>query len=832
MHARPPMSSAVWHCAFVRVGVPFAAALLLVGLAATSASAFTMERASIASDGTEGDMSSTTSAISADGRFVAFVSAAANLVSDDTNFTLDVFVRDRVLGLTERASVGEQGEEGIGQAATPALSADGRYLVFASNSPNLIPGDTNNRFDIFLRDRVAGTLERVSVATDGTQGNLDSIAPAISADGRYVAFASAANNFVPDDTNGSFDVFVRDRLAQTTTLVSVASDGTRSNSLSLAPRISADGSVVVFHSFATNLVPDDTNGVPDVFAHEVGSGVTTRVSVASDGTQGNQQSVGAMVSGDGRFVAFDSDASNLVADDLNGRTDVFVHDRQSGTTERVSVASDGTEGNDRSGFVDPPALSFDGRFVAFTSSANNLVANDTNNVVDVFLHDRATGATIRVDVTPGGVEADGSASLWPSLSADGRVVVFASMASNLVPDDQNFVQDVFVYADTCGNGTLEVGESCDDGNLEDGDCCTSSCQIVPEGEACDDGDLCTQSDLCDANGVCVGSDPVVCEGGGGSGECGSAAQCDPATGECVGGPLPDGSPCEDGDTCTVDDVCMSGVCEPGETEPAACLSSFQCYAGQSWQPWPWWFGPEVEVEDCFETVRLRIGSTASVCAAMDPPEEQLAERMACLRVKPVRSSHGHTHSMAYGLKPGSHGHDHHKPKPKPEPKHKHKHHKHKHEHRGAHGDEASVQVTNGLGSHTLVMGEVDRLCVPADKDAVPEPPGLDVFKCHSAHLAGRKPRFAETTVTVTDEFGSAKVVVERPEMLCNPASVNGSEVLHEQAHLVCYKISEPRKWGRKGFQPRNVSVSYAGGKDFVALLARDQLCVPSLVEDD
>lgn len=834
------MSCAVWHRAFVRVGVPVGAALLLVGLAATSASAFTMERVSIASDGTEGDMSSTTSAISADGRFVAFVSGATNLVPDDTNFTLDVFVHDRVLGLTERASVSELGEEGFGQAATPALSADGRYLVFASNSPNLVPGDTNNRFDVFLRDRVAGTLELVSVATDGTQGNLDSIAPAISADGRYVAFASAATNLVADDVNNSFDIFVRDRLAQTTTLVSVASDGTRGNGLSLAPRISADGSVVVFHSFASNLVPDDTNGVPDVFAHDVASGITTRVSVASDGTQGNQQSVGAMVSGDGRFVAFDSDASNLVSNDLNGRTDVFVHDRLSGGTERVSVASDGTEANDRSGFVDPPALSFDGRFAAFTSSANNLVENDTNNVVDVFLRDRATGTTIRVDVTPDGGEADGAASLWPSLSADGRVVVFASMATNLVPDDMNFVQDVFVYADTCGNGTLEAGEACDDGNLEDGDCCTSSCEIVPEGAACDDGDLCTQTDVCDANGVCVGFDPVVCEDGG-SGECGSAGQCDPATGECVGGPVPDGSPCEDGDACTVGDVCVSGVCEPGELEPAACLSAFQCYAGQSWHAAPWWFGPEVEVEDCFETVRLRIGSTASVCTALDPPEEQLAEQMACLRVKLVRSAPGHTHS-AYAAAQGSKHAEPHKDKNQKDknqkdkdkkdmhhgPKHKH----HKHKHPRAHGDQLSVLVTNGFGSHALLIGEVERLCLPAGKSEVPTPAGLDAFKCHSAHLAGKKPHFMQQKVQVTDEHGSAKVLVKRPDMLCNPASVNGSEVLHDEAHLVCYRISELKEWGRKGFQPRNVSVAYAGEKAFVALLAREHLCVPSVVEDD
>lgn len=245
MHLRATMSSAVWgHAAppshtwfdLVRFGLSFLTGLLLIGIAATSVGAFDVERMSVASDGSEGDGSSTTSAVSADGYVVAFVSAAANLVPGDGNLQVDVYVRDRAAGTTERISVGPNGADANGQSATPVLSADGRLVAFTSAASNLIAGDLNGRFDVFVRDRETGTLELVSVTSDGSQATGDSIAPAMSADGRFVAFASAAP-LVPEDTNNAFDIYVRDRLAQTTTRVSVASDGTESNSLSLAPRI-------------------------------------------------------------------------------------------------------------------------------------------------------------------------------------------------------------------------------------------------------------------------------------------------------------------------------------------------------------------------------------------------------------------------------------------------------------------------------------------------------------------------------------------------------------------------------------------------------------------
>src|SRR6266446_5338687 len=213
------------------------------------------------------------------------------------------------------------------------------------------------------RSAGAQTTERVSVASGGTEGNDASLGSALSADGRFVAFDSAATDLVAADTNGVSDVLVHDRQTGTTERVSVASDGTQGNgksgllSFAFPPALSADGRFVAFVSFATNLVAGDTNGATDVFVHDRQTGITERVSVASDGTQGNNASSYPVLSADGRFVAFDSDATDLVAGDTNGTTDVFVHDRQTGATERMSVASGGVQGN---GFSAGPALSADG----------------------------------------------------------------------------------------------------------------------------------------------------------------------------------------------------------------------------------------------------------------------------------------------------------------------------------------------------------------------------------------------------------------------------------------------------------------------------------------
>jgi Tol biopolymer transport system component len=342
-------------------------------------------------------------------------------------------------GRTERVSMSTSGAPGLGVNAR--INTNGRYVAFASNSSNLVPDDTNGVIDVFVRDRKLGTTERVSVASDGTEANNPSGNPAISGNGRFVAFSSLASNLVSDDTNGHWDIFVHDLKTKITERVSVASDGTEANGTSVQPFLSADGRLVAFQSSASNLVPDDTNGANDIFVHDRQTGTTERVSVAGDGTEGNAGSLRPSLSADGRHVSFHSNASNLVANDNNATTDVFVHDRATSETERVSVASDGTEGN---GLSTVSSISANGRYVAFYSFASNLVPNDTNLTNDVFVHDRETGITERVSVTSEGREGD-SSSFWPDISPDGRYVAFESFATNLVPDDNNRVRDIFVH---------------------------------------------------------------------------------------------------------------------------------------------------------------------------------------------------------------------------------------------------------------------------------------------------------------------------------------------------------------------------------------------------
>src|SRR5437016_1083416 len=314
------------------------ALVLLTVLWGRSAGAQTTERVSVASGGTtEGNDTSLGSALSADGRFVAFDSAATNLVAGDTNGTTDVFVHDRQTGMTERVSVASDGTQGNNASSYPALSADGRFVAFDSDATNLVAGDTNGATDVFVHDRQTGATERVSVTSGGgTQGNGNSggffAFPALSTDGRLVAFQSDATNLVAGDTNGATDVFVHDRQTGTTERVSVASGGSQGNGSNAGPVLSADGRFVAFHGTASNLVGGDTNGTTDVFVHDRQTGTTERMSVASGGTQGNGPSSGAALSADGSLVAFHGTATNLVAGDANGAYDVFVHDRAVSTT--------------------------------------------------------------------------------------------------------------------------------------------------------------------------------------------------------------------------------------------------------------------------------------------------------------------------------------------------------------------------------------------------------------------------------------------------------------------------------------------------------------------
>ena len=392
------------------------------------------------------------------GRLVSYYSFATNLVPGDTNGKRDVFVYDRQTGATTRVSVATGGGQSNGESIEPALSANGRYVAFRSDATNLVPGDTNGTIDVFVHDRQTGTTSRVSVATGGGQSNNNSFTPALSADGRFVAFHSFATNLVAGDTNGVLDVFVHDRQTSTTTRVSVATGGIQANNTSRAGFLSADARWVVFESDATNLVAGDTNGVRDLFVHDRQTGATTRVSVATGGGQVNGESVDAELSADGRYVAFQSDATNLVAGDTNGVGDFFVHDRQTTTTTRVSVASGG--GLQGGGESSEGTISGDGRFVAFLSFATNLVPGDTNGEGDVFVHDRRTNTTTRMSVTTGG-EQGNDFSCNPAISQDGRIVGFFSDSTNLVPGDTNGKRDIFIHnrtadLDVDGDGKADI----------------------------------------------------------------------------------------------------------------------------------------------------------------------------------------------------------------------------------------------------------------------------------------------------------------------------------------------------------------------------------------
>ena len=397
-------------------------------------------RVSVGSDGTEGDWESASPSLSADGRYVAFSSHATNFVPDDSNRRSDVFVHDRDTGTTTRVSVASDGTEGDDDSRTPAISADGRYVAFTSSAANLVPDDTNGATDVFVHDRDTGTTTRVSVASDGTEGEATSQHPAISADGRYVAFTSWAANLVDDDTNELADVFVHDRDTGTTTRVSVASDGTEGDSTSLYTAINADGRYVAFSSLASNLVPGDTNGTLDVFVHDRVTGDTTRVSFAPDGSELAHDAYYPSISGDGRYVGYGSLALNTIEGHPLGAWDVFVHDRTTGSTIEMSVAANGRAG---SSGVDSPAFSADGRYVAFSSLASNLVPGDTNDSFDVFIHDQVTGVTERVSLAHDGAQGSGHSS-FAAISADGRHVAFTSHAANLVPEDTSPLRDVFV----------------------------------------------------------------------------------------------------------------------------------------------------------------------------------------------------------------------------------------------------------------------------------------------------------------------------------------------------------------------------------------------------
>jgi Tol biopolymer transport system component len=391
-------------------------------------------------------------------------------------------------------------------SGSPAISADGRYVAFSSGADNLVPGDTNEVSDIFVRDRQTGATELVSLAEDGSPANGSSDPPGISADGRWIVFASVASNLVAGDENDVSDVFVHDHQTGRTIMVSAAEGGASGNGMSMEPSISADGRWIAFTSYADNLVPEideysgeniaDTNEMADVFVYDrFGGGAIRRVSLSSDGEQSNHNSGLPGISGDGRWVVFWSVADNLVPGAGQG---IYLYDR---STETIQWIADGFA----------PSISADGRWIGFLSSSRDLVSEDATCAVlydqqtseiavlggyakeihgwpssaihfsmdgewlafssvfespdspilgdskewgqQVFVFAQKTGVFTLLSATPDGLPGN-SYSAWPSLSGDGRWVAFQSLADNLVAGDTNGYVDVFVHDRQAGTTEL------------------------------------------------------------------------------------------------------------------------------------------------------------------------------------------------------------------------------------------------------------------------------------------------------------------------------------------------------------------------------------------
>ena len=406
------------------------AALVLVSTAPSATTARTT-RVSVSTSQQQGDRPSWTAGVSASGRFVAFTSQATDLVPGDTNDRQDAFVIDRKNGRTQRVSVSNSGAQAKagpnpdGGSAALGISANGRYVLFRSDASNLVPGDTNGKMDAFVCDRATGKTRRIPPTGLGVY------AGALSANGRYAILQADENVY-------RYDLRRRNLLPLTA----------GANGWSEEPSISAGGRYVAFTSIASNLVRGDTNKLPDVFVRDILTGKTTRVSVTSAGRQGTGKrysngSNAPAISSDGRYVAFHSDMTNLVRGDTNRVFDIFLHDRVTGKTQRVSVSSTGKQANAESGGGE--SFSVDGRYVAFSSLATNLVAHDRNDITDVFIRDLRKHRTQLVSL---GLHGQGDDASWVGLGSafthDGRYILFASWAANLVPGDTNGVADVFV----------------------------------------------------------------------------------------------------------------------------------------------------------------------------------------------------------------------------------------------------------------------------------------------------------------------------------------------------------------------------------------------------
>lgn len=407
-----------------------------------------LDLASVSLTGAGGNGDSNRPALSADGRFVAFRSAANNLVPGDTNSLSDVFVRDRLLGTTTRVSHVTGGTAGNAETFNVSISNDGRYVCFDSQSTALVAGDTNNRRDCFVHDTQTGVTSRVSLGETGNQGTSDSYG-ILSGDGTKVLFFSESNNLVTGDTNVLGDLFLRDLVAGTTVRVNLDNAGNQTvgGSTSFAS-LTSDGRYLLFNSNATNL--------RGCWLRDMTTGLNERIDVAHfTNTPSTIGGAGRDVSDDGRYVVFESSDANLVLGDTNLRTDIFLRDRLLLETRRISISSTGQQSNLPSS---EPRISLDGRTVVFGSSATNLVAGDLNGWRDIFAYDVHTRETRLASFNYLGGQITADAVNEPAVDGTGNTVVFISDGDGIVPTHTGGTGIDDAYVMTCS--LSRVGTFC------------------------------------------------------------------------------------------------------------------------------------------------------------------------------------------------------------------------------------------------------------------------------------------------------------------------------------------------------------------------------------
>jgi len=408
------------------------------------------------------------SSVSANGRYLAFASDAANLAANVTNGNRNVFVRDFLWGINLLVSVNTNGSSGAGSSTEPAISGDGRWVAFSSYATDLVAGDTTNNRNVFLRDLQNGTTALVSVSTNGGYGNADSYSPTISSDGRYILFYSQAPNLAPGSyppVNQVENIFVRDQISGITYALTTIGDYSPGQSASMTPdghfiafvRGGSGGNLFVWNTELAQLTSTNNSTSlatisisPDGqrLAYLAGSPLSLSVVdfglnsnwVVSAGTFLSHPGLG--FSGDSRYLAYATSAANVPAD-TNLTQDVYLYDFQTGTNILISWNS--TSSGSPNGPSDSPAVSADGRFVAYRSFASDIVTNDLNGVPDVFLYDRTNGTTTLLSVDQTGNGAANNRSLNPVFSGDGLTLVFQSAASDLTANDFNNSGDLFSF---------------------------------------------------------------------------------------------------------------------------------------------------------------------------------------------------------------------------------------------------------------------------------------------------------------------------------------------------------------------------------------------------